>query len=280
MSEKFQFGLIGRDIAYSRSPDIFRAINKHTGLEADFRLIDIPPERLAETLLGLKADVHGGVSVTIPYKQAVIPHIDEVDPIARQLKAVNSIKCAGTRLVGYNTDWEGFVRPLLDFQAGVADKPAVILGTGGVARAAVYGLCREIGIPSVRVYGREATKAQELIEDMTEFFADTQLSGHPLSELEKEPLTETGVVVNATPLGGFHHTNQSPFPDSFEWSSLALYYDLNYNDDNPLISTAREHGVASLDGTQMLVAQAIRSHELWTGRSAPFDAVYASVFDA
>lgn len=280
MSRQFQFGLIGRDIAYSRSPDIFRAINTHTGLNADFRLIDIPPERLSETMLGLKADVHGGVAVTTPYKQAVIPLLDDIEDIAGQLKAVNSIKCAGTRLIGYNTDWEGFVRPLLSYQSGLADKPAFVLGTGGAARAAVYGICREIGVPEVRVYGRDREKTQALVEDMAAYSEGTSLTACVLDDLGSDQPGEVGLVVNATPLGGFHHTNQSPFPGSFDWSSLALYYDLNYNADNPLVSTARENGVAALGGTQMLVAQAIRSHELWTGRSAPFDAVYAAVFGA
>ena len=278
MSEAYQFGLIGRNIAYSKSPDIFRAIHHHTGIVKDFRLVDIPPERLDETIAGMRTGTPGGYSVTIPYKQAVIPLLDEVEPIASKLNAVNSIKCDGTRLIGYNTDREGFVRPLLNFESSLRDKPSIVLGNGGVARAAVFGLAQDIGVSRIDVYGRDKKKVMEFVSEMSNYSPDFEIYGHSLADLDKGAAKGTGVVVNATPLGGFHHTNRMPLPESFDWQAVALYYDLNYNADNPAVRTAREWGVAALDGTGMLVAQAIRSLEIWTGRSAPFDSVYTEVF--
>jgi len=134
MSRARQFALLGHNIAYSRSPDIFRAIAAHADSALEYDLIDIPIEKLALTLEEIVARPLDGFSVTIPHKKEIVSHMAELDDAARKIGAVNSVKVEDGLLYGYNTDAYGFGIPLQPHRKPLAGGHAIVVGSGGAAR--------------------------------------------------------------------------------------------------------------------------------------------------
>lgn len=278
MSTDYRFGVLGRDIAYSKSPQIFRVILSILGATGDCDVIDIEPDRLASTLERLKKSNLCGLSVTIPYKQAVIEHLVEVDPIGRTLDAVNSIKIDRDGLHGYNTDAYGFSLSLRSQTERLTGGRALILGCGGAAAAVICALANDFGVSELIVVGRSTARLDTFRGRMSWLPINVRFSTELTSDFDFGNLNEIAIIVNCTPLGGPNNSSKSPFPAGFKWPRQSIYYDLSYNAENPLVAAARAAGLTALDGSAMLVAQAIRSFELWTGRSVGFEPVYEGVF--
>jgi shikimate dehydrogenase len=185
-----------------------------------------------------------GFSVTTPHKESIMSLLDEVDPVARTIGAVNCVAVHGGRLVGYNTDWSGLAHSLEPHSAALDSCPALVVGTGGAARATIYTLWKAFDVGEVPV--------------------DLELGGR--------------TVVNCTPLGGPKFPELTPFSEAFDWSSVGLYCDLNYNRDNKLLAAALNAACPVVDGSQMLVAQALDAYEIWTGHRARISETYQKVF--
>ncbi len=275
MSTRYHFGLLGHKIAYSQSPDIFAAIAKQTGCKIQFDLFDISPLDLDFFMQRISAQELSGLSVTIPHKESVMRYLTECDQVAQEIEAVNSIKIDGPSLAGYNTDWEGVAQSLLKHAKSIANGKVLILGTGGVARAVVFALCTSMKPKELTIAGR----SQEQLEHLK---ATSSRFSIPCKTVERD-LFEPGkgkfhLVVNCTPLGGWHYPNVSPLPKGLDWSHVGIYFDVNYNTDNVFIGMARKLNIPALDGRMMLVAQAVRSFELWTGQKTETDKIYRAVF--
>lgn len=277
MTTHYHFGVVGEKIAYSKSADIFKAALAELDHSASCDLLSISPDEIAETLDRVRSGFYTGVSITMPYKSTVIKFIDDLDRSASELKAVNSICMKDGRLRGFNTDLDGFAYPFLNQSRLEKPVSAVVLGNGGAARAVVYSLANLLGCKQIVVLGRSTEKLKQFHSEMSGL-----LSGCELSVVELEnPTTDcksSGLAVNCTPLGGPNAPGSNPLPAWFDWSMTRSYYDINYNHDNKLVKQAADAGIKAFDGSAMLVAQALKSLELWTSLEIEFDHVYKAVF--
>ncbi len=156
-------GLIGWPVEHSRSPAMHNAAFAALGLDWRYILLPTPPDQLEAVVARIRSGELQGANVTIPHKQAVMPFLDEIDPAAQAVGAVNTIVKQADRLIGFNTDTLGFKRALLETGVAVNDQPCAVLGAGGSARAVVYVL-HELGA-HITVYARDVEKARALHAD-------------------------------------------------------------------------------------------------------------------
>ena len=220
-----------------------------------------------------------GLSVTIPHKKRVIPLLNDISAVAEALEAVNSISVENGQLHGHNTDVFGFSLPLKPFAEKLKHGRAMILGCGGSARAVVYSLYIDYEISEFCVICRSGDKLQQFKTSMKQILKNSHIETSAISDCTDALSKTFSIVVNCTPLGGWNHQDTLPFPEDFNWNSSRIYYDLNYNQDNLALRKALDNNVTAFDGSQMLVGQAVRSFDIWTGLTVEFDEVYDKVFD-
>jgi len=275
--KQLHFALVGEDIGYSRSPHIFDAIFGLLGREGRFDLCSVDREQLESCVANMARSGVTGFSVTIPHKQVIIRYLNTVDESARVVDAVNSVAIREDRLHGYNTDCFGVSFALK--KAGFTGcECALIFGAGGAARAVVYALHRDFDVRRFLVSGRSVAQLAALKSHFQQHLQDIDIETVSITTTPEMRDPGCGLVVNGTPLGGPHYANQSPLPDGFPWRADGLYFDLNYSEHIAGLEKARESGVKAIDGSLMLVAQAVESLRLWTGLEVEFDAVYKQVF--
>lgn len=278
MKKPLHFGLIGENVRYTKSPDIFQAVFDYLKVSGRFEVHSVPARQLESSLRQLVLDGLRGFSVTIPYKERALDCVDDLGPVAQTVRAVNSVCIEDGRLYGYNTDRHGFAEPLRAYRTLVRTKPALILGNGGAARAVIYALYQDFDVRRFVL----ATRSKENAMVLAELFAHTlpraSFSWVPLVEEATPATREAALAVNCTPLGGPNHEKAPALMPDPKARSLKVYYDLNYNRDNPTVAEFKRAGVRTIDGSGMLVAQALRSFDLWTGISVDFEPIYEAVF--
>jgi len=266
--------VIGDPIAHSKSPVMHGFWLEQVGIEADYRRTHVRPDALAAHLESRRADPDWrGCNVTIPHKQAVMPLLDRIDPLAEAIGAVNTIVPRDGVLVGHNTDAPGFLEPLRpELARRHLLRTARILGTGGAARAIAHALWDE-GF-SLIVAGRDTAKAQEIVAPFDAGFVHTctlDTFARPLDFDWGEGGDRLDLVVNASSLG---MTGQPPLPIDF--SNLppgAIVYDAVYAPlVTPLLAEAKERGHPTIDGLSMLIGQGRIAFEHFFGVAAPSDA--------
>jgi len=266
--------VIGDPIAHSKSPVMHGFWLEQVGIEADYRRTHVRPDALAAYLESRRADPDWrGCNVTIPHKQAVMPLLDRIDPLAEAIGAVNTIVPRDGVLVGHNTDAPGFLEPLRpELARRHLLRTARILGTGGAARAIAHALWDE-GF-SLIVAGRDTAKAQEIVAPFDAGFVHTctlDTFARPLDFDWGEGGDRLDLVVNASSLG---MTGQPPLPIDF--SNLppgAIVYDAVYAPlVTPLLAEAKERGHPTIDGLSMLIGQGRIAFEHFFGVAAPSDA--------
>lgn len=266
--------VIGDPIAQSKSPLIHRFWLERLGLAGDYRRDRVPPDALADYLAARRADPDWrGCNVTIPHKQAVIPLLDRLDPLAERIGAVNTIVVEDGRLIGHNSDAPGFVEPL---RPCLAERhllrTARIVGAGGASRAIAHALWDE-GFTLI-VYARDAAKAAALLAPFDA--RDTHVA--PLDALARPLDFDWGeggdrldLFVNASPLG---MAGQPPL--AIDLSHLppgAVVYDAVYHPlETPLLAAARAAGHPAIDGLAMLIGQARIAFRHFFGTEPPADA--------
>lgn len=274
MSEPFRFGVIGRQIEYSLSPRIFEAIFAAHDTTGTFEVISLGDEPLAGALRRLGEEGFTGLSVTIPYKRSAVALLEEVDPVANQIGAVNSISISRASRVGYNTDWIGFLAGLpIGFHVS-RDARVLVLGNGGSADAVMYALLR-LGLQgSVQVLGRSDHNVASFCQKWDGSLAP-RLQVMPAGQLQG---TLMDLIINCTPVGGPSDPEGTAVPPEFIVAEGGLYYDLNYNRENRTVAAMKAQGKNAVDGSVMLVAQAIESFRIWTGLKVTVPEVYRAVF--
>jgi len=266
--------VIGDPIAHSKSPVMHGLWLEQLGIDADYRRTHVRPEDLASFLESRRGDADWrGCNVTIPHKQAVMPLLDRIDPLAQAIGAVNTIVPRDGVLIGHNTDAPGFLEPL---RPRLAERhllrTARILGTGGAARAIAHALWDE-GFTLI-VAGRDSAKAQEIVAPFDPGFVHVctlDTFARPLDFDWGEAGDRLDLVVNATSLG---MTGQPPL--DIDFSNVppgAIVYDAVYAPlVTPLLAEARERGHPILDGLSMLIGQGRIAFEHFFGVAAPSDA--------
>jgi shikimate dehydrogenase len=257
-------GIVLHPAGHTRSPAMHNAAYAALGVDAVFVAFDVTPERLPAALAGARALGVRQLAVSIPHKQAVMAHLDDVDDTARRIGAVNTVTLREGRLIGSNTDWLGLVRAL-ERETKLAGRPAVVLGAGGTARAAVFAL-REQGA-RVCVLNRTPARAEALARE---------LGAEEAGDLDSLARREWDVLVNTTSVG--LRSDESPVAAAALRPS-AVVLDAVYDPpDTRLLRDARACGARTVGGKWMLVEQAVEQIRLWTGKTVPAQ-LLAEAFD-
>lgn len=270
-----QIGLIGYPLAHSISPAFQQAALDYYSLPVRYRALPTPPDRLSDEVDRLRGGELAGANVTIPHKERVVPLLDGLDPWAIRVGAVNTIVKGRTGLVGHNTDTYGFIRSLRE--VGGLDprgKSVLLLGAGGAARAAAFGLADE-GLASLTIANRTQERARALADRIGGSISS--VSAVPLEEHALQKVAPSvDLILNATSMGVSHGVAQGRTPLSADLiSPSALVYDMVYTpSETPLMAEARKAGARALGGLSMLVFQGAASFELWTGREAPIEVMF------
>ena len=258
--------VIGWPVEHSRSPAILNAAFAATHTDAVLVPVNAPPEAFVTVIHGLVAMRALGASVTIPHKLAAAALCDELSPAARAIGAVNCLHFADDRIVGHNTDADGFVDGLR--AAGHAPAHATLLGAGGAARAVAYGLAAigcEVSVIARRPDAVEWTRALAWSDDAL-----------------RTAFARTDLVVDATPIG-LGGADEAALVDALPLDALqatATVATLVYHRATLLAERAGVRGHSILDGRAMLVHQGARALEIWTGRAAPLDVMARALDDS
>jgi shikimate dehydrogenase len=266
-----QVWLIGHPVAHSLSPAMHNAAFEKLGLPHRYIARDVSDAQLGATLDRMRrADVLGA-NVTIPHKEAALRLIDEASDEARRIGAVNTIVRRGGRLFGDNTDRIGFHRGLES--AGIleiSNVDVLVLGAGGAARACVLDL---LGGNDVLVAGRNLERAERLVAAMP---TDKSGTARAVTWDQARQMTWVDALVNATPLG--LHGEDALEGFAFEPLPGMIADLVPIAEETPLVRRAREaQHVRVMDGLLMLLHQAARSFELWTGVPAPLEVMRAAL---
>jgi len=253
-------------------------------IEANYVLWETPQDQLSVKIASLRSSNMLGANITIPYKEVVVQMVDECDPFATGIGAINTIVNRDGRLYGYNTDAPGFITALKENDAYPFDctgKQAVIIGTGGAARAAAVGLL-EKGIGEMMLLGRTEAHLENVIRHLSTLSVKIHrtapirgaLFGYPVI---REILSKADLVVNATPIG--LKVDDSKLPIDVDVLPItALVMDMIFNPPlTPLLQTARAHGCQVLNGLSMLLYQGALAFELWTGCPAPIEIMQKAI---
>jgi len=266
-------GVISAPGKNSLSPVFQQAAFDHLGLTVTYEHWPTPADGLETRVSGLRASGVLGANVTIPHKEACLPLVDDLDPLARRVGALNTIVNDGGTLRGYNTDVEGFLRALQEAGFEPRGCTAVVAGAGGAARAVVVALA-EAGAVRITVVNRTLDRAQRLISDLSAEVGPSQLlAASDTRESWEKAAAEAELLVNCTSLGtaGTPEKDRSPMPSDLI-RSQALVYDLVYQPaETRLLADARAAGARTIGGLPMLIYQGAASFKLWTGKDAPVD---------
>ena len=270
MTIRTALGIIGYPIGHSISPVFQQAALDDLSIDAEYRAYEVSPDEVGRFVDSLRSDSVRGINVTVPHKEAVMAHLDEIDDWAAEAGAVNTIVNRNGHLAGYNTDGYGFLRALRESgQFDPAGKNALILGAGGSARGVVQALLRA-DIASLAIANRTLSRAQTLA-DMARS-RGIQAEAMPLESAHTNDAARSAdLIVNCTSLGMTHGPYEAVSPlGTDQIPPTALVYDLVYNPAlTPLLKEAQQAGAATLGGITMLVYQGAASFEIWLDRPAP-----------
>lgn len=258
--------VIGDPVSGSKSPYLHNAAFAAAGLNSVFVPLEV--KDLAAFLSRMvlpgsrEVDLNFlGFAVTMPHKQAIIPHLDEIDAVARKIGAVNTVKIEGDELIGFNTDAHGFIIPLVRHLGDLTDMRIAVLGAGGAARACAFALRRAKA--DVTIVSRDAHKASVVAAEF----------GARSASLGGFAPVEYDVLVNATPMGMTGAAAAERGFGAEELAKLKFVYDLVTSPaKTPLMIEAEAAQVSAIGGLEMLVAQAEMQFRIWTG-TAPHEGV-------
>lgn len=268
-------GVIGYPLQRSLSPAFQQAALDHLRMDVEYKAWPTPPDGLQTRLTTVRSPTVLGVNVTIPHKEAVLPLIDDIDPTAERIGAVNTIVNREGRLLGHNTDAVGFMKALReDGQVEPTGKRVVIAGAGGAARAVVVALL-EVEARSITVINRTLSRANRLVAEVADLAGRSELRALPEMYASWAAVMNTcDLLVNCTSAGSSGPESESPIPFDLIRPNMVVF-DLIYNpSETPLMAAARKAGAPVLGGLPMLVYQGAASFELWTEQKAPLDIMF------
>ncbi|MFH0899254.1 MAG: shikimate dehydrogenase [Pseudomonadota bacterium] len=264
--------VIGWPIGHSWSPRMHNAAYAAAGLNAVYLALPVKPPHLAQAVAGIRALGFLGASITVPFKVSILNLCDELDPVARQTGAVNTVvPTAAGALRGHNTDVAGFRDALVEAAPDVVDsgRRAVVLGAGGAARAVAYALGK-LGIPRPTIVARILDRARSLVDTLG------MGEARPWTAAElAAAVAGAGLIVDATSASLDEETERLvPASVPLEIAAQdALVCSLVYHREPALLVAARRLGMRTLDGSAMLLHQAFEAFELMTGTAAPREAM-------
>jgi shikimate dehydrogenase len=272
MPQKFLLGLIGAPIAHSAAPAMHEAAASALGLSCHYQLIEIAGagrEELRGLLDNLRSRGFAGVSVTYPYKEAVIEWLDRLAPEAQAIGAVNTVVVRDGRLTGHNTDTTGFATAVAPHLADARAGAVALIGAGGVGKAIGFALAK-LGVNGIRIFDSDRARADKL--------AAMLRGGVTVADSVEAALDGAAGLVNATPVGMLPDQGM-PVPERLLhrdlWVAGAVYWPLM----TPLLTAAKARGARIMTGRELAIHQALDAFKLFTGHT-PSASVMADAFDA
>lgn len=247
-----KFGLIGENLKHTYSPFIHDRILDKLNIKGQYGVYEVKRTNLKYVVSGLKALGFSGVNVTIPYKVDIIDYLDLLNEEAAKVGAVNVIKISeDNSAIGYNTDYYGFGMMLRKYNIEIKDKNILILGTGGASRAVVQYL-KDNFAGNITIVSRNIETAK------------LKYKGYDVIEYQDiSEVTDCSIIINTTPVGMYPDVDESAIEMKF-LKNFKYAIDLVYNPTKTLfLKEAEKEGLITLNGLYMLVAQAVKSQEIW-----------------
>jgi len=269
MNEEIKvFGLFGYPLKHSLSAPMQNAALRKLKIPGIYFAFERNRKTFRRLIRSRKRMILDGFNLTVPHKEEIIPYLDSMDPVAKKVGAVNTVKRIGNRWIGYNTDVYGFQQGLREARFKPRGKSAVLLGSGGAARAVMAALGGS-GIRRVSIWNRTAGKRNSLIRDFRRKYSRTQFTEIQGRADLRNALCDANLLVNATSVGLKKSdptlVSRSTFP-----KRPILVYDLIYGrKKTKLVSLARRLGHRTVEGETMLLHQGAKALEIWTNRKAP-----------
>ncbi len=261
------YGIMGNPVGHSLSPAMHNAAFAALGLNKAYLPFAVQEQDVAQAMAGFRALGIKGVSVTIPHKQAVLEHLDSIDPVAKKIGAVNTLVITKSSIHGANTDWLGANRALFE-KINLQDTSVLLLGAGGSARAIGFGLL-EAGA-SLTIASRTPEKGRKL----------TQLLGCPWLPLAEAATFKANALVNATSIGMVPQQDMLPIAKE-ALANFRVVMDIVYAPlKTRLLQEAELAGCQTIDGLAMLLYQGAAQFELWTGQQAPLEVMRQSLLSS
>lgn len=264
------YGLIGEHLTHSFSPKLHEIIFKNSDITGDYNLFELKKNDLKDTIEKLRQLKINGFNVTIPYKVEVLKYLDEISPEAEMIGAVNTLDFSEDIIKGHNTDYYGFGKWLNKEDIDIKDKTALILGTGGASKS-VYHYLRNNGIKDLIFASRYPEKSKDI-------YPNSKIVGYE----DLKTINSMDIIINTTPLGMYPNLDISPV-DKIVLCKFNTAIDLIYNPKETMfLSLGREMGLKTSNGLYMLVAQGIKSQEIWNSLEFDdefYDKVYNGVND-
>lgn len=278
-------GLLGHPVEHSLSPVMHNAVFQGLDLDFCYLAFDVLPEEVEGAVRAVRALSMVGVNVTVPHKEAVIDHLDEVSPAAGFLRSVNTIVHREGRLVGHTTDGPGFVQSLRDEGIDPAGREVLMVGGGGAARAILYALA-EAGARSltIAILPFERERMEGFGQALAERFPPLKVGVEVLETPGvADALARASLLVHATPVGMWPEVEALPPIPVEVLGPDHVVYDIVYNPPKTLLRRlAEERGATTVGGLGMLVHQGALSLQMWIGqppsRTAPIMAEAARAF--
>ncbi|PAU94045.1 shikimate dehydrogenase [Aliifodinibius salipaludis] len=264
--------LLGHPVEHSWSPLMHNIALQHYDIEAEYHAIDVQSKELIDLASFFNRDSFLGANVTIPYKQSIANYLDSIDVSAQKIGAVNTIVKNDYQLEGYNTDYAGFTEPLQPYEFELEGASAVVFGTGGAARAIVYGLT-EMGLEEMFLVSRSPNRITSYRDNRRVQI----VSYENWTSFAEEAL----LIVNTTPLGMDPKIDSSPVRDEEkQYLEAKICYDIVYNPvETKFLKQASEAGAQMIDGLEMLIQQGSESFKLWTGYPFPINIVRDTLYE-
>ena len=260
-------GIIGDPIEHSMSPVIHNAAFKNKGLDYVYLPFRVKKEELGKAIESMRVLNIRGLNITIPHKVAVTQFLDELDPLADKIGAVNTIVNDNGVLKGYNTDATGFLQALLERGIEPKGKKVVILGAGGASRAISFILAERGS--SLVILNRTWDKAKICAGRISEIFQSEATALKLNRENLTTALSQADILINATSVGMSPDINETPVTSNLLKPSLVVF-DIVYNPIKTRLQREAEvAGATAISGLDMLVWQGALAFEKWTGREAP-----------
>lgn len=274
-------GVFGHPVGHSLSPVMHNAAFDALGMDWCYVPFEVAPQALAGAIRSLIPLGIVGVNLTIPHKEQALALVDEVDAQAMRVGAINTIHQDQGRLIGYNTDGAGFLRPLSELPMNLEGSQVVVLGAGGAAKGVAFALA-EARAARIWIFNRTASRAESLARLVSEApgLRTEVIPGGWECEDMKRALEQAQLLVNATPIGMSPHDDQLvPVPEEALHPDL-MVYDLVYHPlKTGLLQLAESRGCRTMSGVKMLVYQGAVSFRIWTGVDAPAQVMEQAILE-
>lgn len=259
-----QYGIIGYPVKHSLSPLMHNAAFNELGVDARYDLFEISEEEIEPFFTSLKEKNSPifGLNVTVPYKEIVLPFLDNLTPLVERIGAVNTIVITEDReLIGYNTDSPGFLSHLVELQFKTVGKRVAIMGAGGSARAIIATLCMIPERPeSIKIYNRTTSRLDKLLTDLAQRIDISIVQ--PVDSIDDLNIELSDLLINTTSVG-LNEDDVCLVDPEYMHSNL-LVYDLIYNPaQTALIEMAQDRGARTANGLGMLYYQGVLAFQHW-----------------